>query len=90
LEEYRTSDLWLTSYLLIKGENLIKFDKDRINPDRFIFIFKGENLENKAQAYYENGEIPALSFKSMALNLKHKIYERMKGTNSNENFSVME
>jgi len=78
-EEFRTTDLWLASYLLAKRESLTGLDKDRTNPNRFVFVFNGENLEDKANSYYENGEVPALSYKSIALNLKHKIFKRMRG-----------
>lgn len=75
-ESLKTSDLWLSAYLLAKGANLDSLEKDLTHPVRCVFFLSGEDLTAKARSFSENGSVPALSFKQIVLDLKHQIYRK--------------
>jgi len=74
-EEFETSDLWQTAFMLCRGCHLKKMVKDRLKPGRIVFILGGENLERLAENFYQAGEIPALTYRDCALNLKHSVFK---------------
>lgn len=75
-ENLQTSDLWLASYLLAHGANLVSLEKDKLHPVRCIFALSGDDLQAQVRSFSENGDVPALTFKQIVLDLKHQIYRK--------------
>ena len=73
-EDYETSDLWQTAFMICKGARLRKMTMDKIKPGRIIFWLVGESLARLAEDFYQAGEVGALIYRDCALNLKHEIY----------------
>lgn len=88
-EHFRTTDLWLAAYLLATGANLAGLETDELNPSRYIFILAGEGLQGKVRTFSENGKVPALSFKQIVLDLKHQLYQKMRGKKNEKDFSTL-
>lgn len=80
---FETSDLWLTAFMICRGARLKKMTMDKIKSGRILFWLAGENLERLAENFFQAGEVPALTFRDCALNLKHEIY-RFQRKNENE------
>lgn len=83
-ESYETADLWLTSFMIVRGANLRKMIRDQIKPGRIIFCLTGKNLERMAENFYQAGEVPALAYRDCALNLKHEIFKFIRKNEDNE------
>jgi hypothetical protein len=83
---YKTTDLWLTSFLITHGAKLIKFETDHIKPDKIIFCLSDNQnvLEEVANNYYLGATVPALNFKDIVLNLKHQMYRHTWAKNEGE------
>lgn len=75
-EEFKTGDLWLTSFLLVKGAELVQLEKDPERPYHSVFALVGEDLKEKAQGFSKNEDVPVLTFKQVLLDVKHKLYRR--------------
>lgn len=81
-QDYETSDLWQAAFMICRGANLRKMIRDRLKPGRIIFCLTGENLERLAENFYQAGEAPALSFKDVALDLKHSVFKFLRENNN--------
>ena len=80
-EHFKTTDLWLTAYLLARGANLTGLEKNHLKPSQYVFILSGEDLQGNTKSYSENGKIPVLSYKQILLDLKHQIYRKNENIN---------
>ncbi len=69
-QEYRTSDLWLSAYLICHG---IKFDyllSDKEDPGEVVFCLSGNReIREMVQEYRNNREVPAVDYKKTILDL---------------------
>jgi len=85
-ELYRTADLWLTSFLIVHGAKLTRFENDHIKPDKVIFCLKGDQtkLRETAKSYYLGATVPAINYKDITLDLKHQIYRHSRAKNEGE------
>jgi hypothetical protein len=84
---YKTADLWLTSFLIVHGAKLVKFEDDQIKPDKIIFCLQDnqEQLKEIAKSYYLGATVPAINYKDIVLDLKHQIYRYARAKNEGEN-----
>ena len=84
---YRTSDLWLASFLIANGAKLIQFEDDNINPDKIIFCLKNDQdlLKEIAKTYFLGASVPAINYKDITLDLKHLIYRHLRSKNEGKN-----
>jgi len=83
---YKTTDLWLTSFLIVHGAKLIRFEDDHIKPDKVIFCLNDDQdtLKEIAKSYFLGATIPALNYKDITLDLKHQIYRYSRAKNEGE------
>ena len=74
-EQLVIDDLWCVAFLLLnKKANLTGIQPAPVRPNRFQFVLRGENLTKLAGTYYDD-EGKFHSFKNLALQLRHKLYE---------------
>jgi len=75
MEDYRTTDLPLACFLILKGFELLNLDVS--NPKRVEFSFDSNALE-QVEEYWEGAKIPAIRFALELRKLKTKMYEEIK------------
>ena len=83
---YRTTDLWLTSFLIVHSAKLIRFEDDHIKPDKIVFCLKDDQgkLSEVAKSYYLGATVPAINYKDITLDLKHQIYRYTRAKNEGD------
>jgi hypothetical protein len=83
---YKTTDLWLTAFLVTHGARLIRLKQDNIKPDKVIFCLEDEqgSLKETAKSYYLGATVPAINYKDITLDLKHQIYRYARAKNEGD------
>ena len=79
-EEMRTSDFWVAAYVISRGGEFIRLEKNPARPDQTIVVLEGENLKALAQEYMVNGRIGIRSFKECYLGLKSSLFGKIQNT----------
>jgi len=75
MRDYRTSDLPLACFLILKGFELLNLDVS--NPKRVEFSFDSNALE-QVEEYWGGAKIPAIRFALELRKLKTRMYEEIK------------
>ena len=69
---YRTSDLWLASYLSLNGLRLIDKEKEG---NKYYFLFQDNETRKKlVEDYFNNASVNILDLKASINNFKALIY----------------
>jgi hypothetical protein len=78
-QEYRTSDLWLSAYLICHGIKLDHLASDRDDPGKVIFCLSGHKpIREMVREYQQDGEVPAVGYKKAIIDLKSKMFVYLK------------
>lgn len=73
-DNYRTTDLPLACFLILKGFELL--DLDASNPKRVEFRFEPDAF-GQVEEYWEGAKVPAIRFALELRKLKTKMYEEI-------------
>jgi hypothetical protein len=74
---FRTSDLYLSAYLRVRGISLIGTEGPR---NRVVFLFEDkEEIQKFIADYYNNGLVGALDFKNYVRELKTLVHRGFPG-----------
>jgi len=80
-EQMRTSDFWVAAYVISRGGEFIKLEKNPARPEQTIVVIGGdEHLEEYARDYTVNGKTGIRSFKEIYLGLKSSLFGRIQNT----------
>ena len=86
MTNYSTPDLYLSAFLKSKGCYLKGINEEK---RRVFFLFEGEELKTLVREYFNNSNIPVLSYKSALQDLRAIIKNEENfysvGDNNNEN-----
>ncbi|MDD2353706.1 MAG: DUF5659 domain-containing protein [Atribacterota bacterium] len=76
--KYRTSDLWLATYLITRGATLDRLLADPDKPRHILFCIEGNDIDSAVDEYHKNGTAPVKQFKDIFFNLKKKMFKLIK------------
>lgn len=77
---YRTSDLYLSSFLMARGSRLRAVNE---SSGQKYFVFEAENIESLLGDYFNNAKIPVLSYKAALRDLRTIIHNGFLAGNQN-------
>lgn len=69
---YKTSDIYLASYLKTKGHNVINVE--RPNTQCFFIFLDDELLQSNKMKFFNNGLIPITDYKNAVADLKRILH----------------
>ena len=81
-EEFRTTDIWLAGFLLARGAELVRLERNPDRPGQIVALLKGEELKENTRDFTANGAVPLLTFKQLFLDLKHSLYRKNLNTST--------